>query len=226
MLLAIDTATRILALALHDGETLIGEQMWRTANRHNTLLAPSVQQMLDICDVSVDDLTAIAVTNGPGSYTGLRIGVAFAKGMAASNHLPLIGVNTLDMVAAGQPFRNTRTRLLAVIPAGRGRIIAGEYRVKKGRWEVADEAQIMTWDDLFVGREGSFYVAGEINDKGRETIAKAKEEDDISVTLIAPAQRARRAGFLAEEAWRRYDEGEPEDFIPVKLVPFYLKSEG
>jgi len=224
MLLAIDTATKILALALHDGKSLIGEQMWRTANRHNTLLAPSVQQMLDICDVSVKDLTAVAVTTGPGSYTGLRIGVAFAKGIAAANYLPLIGVNTLDTIAAGQPFQNTKTLLLTVIPAGRGRIIAGEYRVKKGRWEATDEAQIMTWDELFEEREGSFYVAGEVNEEGRKAIAKAKAED-ISVTLVAAAQRARRAGFLAEEAWRRYDEGEAEDFIPAKLVPFYLKSE-
>lgn len=224
MLLAIDTATKILGLALHDGKSLIGEQMWRTSNRHNTLLAPSVQQMLDICDVSVKDLSAIAVTTGPGSYTGLRIGVAFAKGMAAANFLPLIGVNTLDTIAAGQSFQNTKTYLLTVIPAGRGRIIAGEYRVKKGRWESVDEPQIMQWDELFNGRDASYYVAGEIDDEGRKAIAKAKA-DEISVTLLAAAQRERRAGFLAEEAWRRYDEGEPEDFLPAKLVPFYLKSE-
>src|SRR5690606_20526166 len=111
MLLAIDTATRSLSLALHDGDTVIAEQMWRTGNRHNALLAPAIQQMMDVCDVTMQDITAIAVTTGPGSYTGLRIGVAFAKGLAAVNNLPLIGVSTLDMLAAGQPFQNARYKL-------------------------------------------------------------------------------------------------------------------
>jgi tRNA threonylcarbamoyladenosine biosynthesis protein TsaB len=223
MLLAIDTATKILALALHDGDTLIAEQMWHTANRHNTLLASSVQQMMEICNVSMTELTAIAVTIGPGSYTGLRIGVAFAKGMASANHLPLIGVNTLDSIAVAQAFHNTRHQLLTVIPAGRGRIIAGEYQVKKGRWEALNEPTIMTWDELLEGREGSYYIAGEIDEKGREVIAAA-QANDMSVILLDAARRIRRAGFLAEEAWRRYHDGQAEDFFSAKLVPIYLKS--
>jgi tRNA threonylcarbamoyladenosine biosynthesis protein TsaB len=225
MLLAIDTATRILALALHDGEMLVGEQMWHTANRHNTLLAPSVQQMLDVCDVAMDDLTAIAVTMGPGSYTGLRIGVAFAKGIAAAKNLPLIGVSTLDMIAAGQVFQNTSHRLLTIIPAGRSRIIAGEYRAKKGRWEAIREAEISTWDELLAKCEGSYYVAGEVDEKGREALTVA-QENGLSVILVDAARRSRRAGFLAQEAWQRYHAGEAEDFSPAKLVPIYLKPAG
>lgn len=225
MLLAIDTATRILGLALHDGDSLIGEQMWRTANRHNTLLAPSIQKMMEVCDVALDELTMIAVTNGPGSYTGLRIGVAFAKGMAAVNHLPLIGVNTLDLIAVGQTFQNTRHRLLTVIPAGRSRIIAGEYHVKKGRWEAVGEPQNTIWDELLAEREGSYYVAGEVNEKGRKAIATA-QENEVSVILVDAARRTRRAGFLAQEALRHYEMGEPHDFFPAKLVPIYLKPPG
>ncbi|MEO1286376.1 MAG: tRNA (adenosine(37)-N6)-threonylcarbamoyltransferase complex dimerization subunit type 1 TsaB, partial [Chloroflexota bacterium] len=131
MLIAIDTATKYLGLALYDNQQLIAEQLWRTGNKHNLILAPSIQQMLDTCDVSPSDLTMVAVANGPGSYTGLRIGVALAKGLATVNQLPLIGISTLDIIAIGQHFSNTRHRLLAILPAGRGRIIAGEYRVKK-----------------------------------------------------------------------------------------------
>ena len=225
MLLAIDTATRSMSLALHDGKTLIAEQIWRTGNQHNTLLAPSVRQMMEVCDVSIDDLSAIAVTKGPGSYTGLRIGVAFAKGVAAVNRLPLIGISTLDMLAAGQPFQNTRYRLLAMLQAGRGRIIAGVYRVKKGRWEALEEPQLTTWEALLDDLEGSYYVTGEVNEKGHAAIKAAKAEG-LSLTLVAPAHRARRAGFLAQEAWRRYHAGEPDEFEPAKLVPVYMKSPG
>jgi len=225
MLLAIDTATRYMSLALHDGQTLIGEQTWRTANRHNALLAPSLAQMLDICDVKMDDLSVIAVTHGPGSYTGLRIGVSFAKGIAAVKQLPLIGISTLDMIAVGQPVQSTRYKLLVVIQAGRGRIIAAQYRVKKGRWSADNEAEITAWEDLLEGLDGSYYVSGEIDQKGRVAIEAARE-NEASLTIVDAAYRLRRGGFLAQEAWRRYENGSPEDFLPTKLVPIYMSSPG
>lgn len=224
MLLAIDTATQYMSLALHDGQTLIAEQLWRTGNKHNLLLATSIQTMLQACDVLPEALTAVAVSTGPGSYTGLRIGVALAKGIAAVRDLPLIGISSLDTLAAAQPFQNTRHNLIAVVQAGRGRIIVGMYRAKKGRWMPESAPRITTWDELLAGLDGSFYVSGEVDETGRTALEEAKSRD-ISVTLVSAAHRARRAGFLAQEAWRRLNEGRPEDFKAAKLLPVYLKSE-
>lgn len=225
MLLAIDTATRYLGLALHNGRELIAEQTWRTGNKHNTLLASSVKTLLDVCDVSPDDLTALAVAVGPGSYTGLRIGVSLAKGMAAANDLPLIGVSTLDTLAAGCPFENTRYRLLAIVQAGRGRIISEEYRVRKGRWTSTADPVLTNWGELLAEREGSYYLTGEMNEQGREAIEAARS-DELSLTLIQAPYRIRRPGVLAQEALRRYDAGEPADFHPAKCLPFYLQAPG
>lgn len=221
MLLAIDTATRSLGLALHDGESLIAEQNWRIGNQHNRLLAPSIQNLLEVCEVSIDSLTAIAVAAGPGSYTGLRIGVALAKGMAGAKNLPLIGVNTLDIIAAGQSFQNAKHRLLCVLPAGRGRIIVGEYKVKKGHWEADTKPIISKWEDVLPQLEGAYYIAGEIEADGLAAIHAAKDAG-ASLILIEAAQRLRRAGVLAEEAWRRYHAGTIEDFLAAKLVPAYI----
>ncbi|MEO0595618.1 MAG: tRNA (adenosine(37)-N6)-threonylcarbamoyltransferase complex dimerization subunit type 1 TsaB [Chloroflexota bacterium] len=226
MLLAIDTATKMLGLALHAGDTLIAEKMWRTGNKHNMILAPTIEHMLTICDVDKSDLTMIAVANGPGSYAGLRIGVALAKGMAAVKNLPLIGVSTLDIIAAGQTFTNTRHQLICVVQAGRKRIIAGVYQVKKGRWEAVETPEITTWADLLASLEGSYYVAGEVDPAGREAIAMTEDNEELSVSLVEAARRARRTGFLAQEAWRRYHAGEPSDFLPAKLTPVYLNSPG
>lgn len=225
MLLAIDTATRFLSLALHDGHELIAEQIWRTGNKHNSLLAASVQELLDVCDLSPSSLTALAVSTGPGSYTGLRIGVSLAKGMAAANDLPLIGVSTLDTLAAGSPFENTRYRLLTIVQAGRGRIISGEYRVRKGRWEADAEPILGTWEELLAEREGSYYITGEVNEKGRAAIDEARS-DELLLTLVQPTYRIRRPGVLAQEALRRYETGEPQDFHPAKCVPYYLQAPG
>ncbi len=225
MLLAIDTATRYLSLALHDGQDLIAEQIWRTGNKHNNLLASAVQELLEVCDVSPTSLTALAVSVGPGSYTGLRIGVSLAKGMAAAHDLPLIGISTLDTLAAGSPFENTRYRLLTIVQAGRGRIISGEYRVRKGRWEADAKPQLTTWATLLQEREGSYYITGEINEEGREAIVDARGED-LSLTIVQPPYRIRRPGVLAQEALRRYEQGDPLDFHPAKCVPFYLQAPG
>lgn len=225
MLLAVDTATRTMSIALHDGQALLAEQTWRTGSHHNQLLAPAVQAMAETCGITMQDLTATAVSTGPGSYTGLRIGVALAKGIATTGELPLVGVSSLDILAAGQPFHSTRYRLLAVLQAGRGRIIAGQYRARKGRWEADDEPQITTWKTLLGTLEGSFYVTGEVEADGRAAIAAA-EPSRLSLTLVPPAYRLRRAGFLADEAWRRLNAGAPDDFDPALVLPVYLKSPG
>lgn len=227
MLLAIDTATRLLGLALHDGDNLIAEQTWQTKNRHNTLLAPSINHLFDVCDVSRDDLMAVAVSVGPGSYTGLRIGIALAKGIAATRNLPLVGVSTLDMLAVGQPFQNTRYGLLAVVPAGRGRIIAAEYRAKKGRWEATSDPVRDTWAAILTELEGSYYITGEIDAQGREAIEEARG-GELSLTLVDAANRLRRTGFLAQEAWRLLQNSDDpdSDFAAAKLLPFYMSDEG
>lgn len=225
MLLAIDTATQFLSLALHDQHTLVAEQTWRTGNRHNTLLAISVKTLLELCEVTPEMLTAVAVSIGPGTYTGLRIGVAMAKGIAQVRKLPLVGISTLDTMAAAQPFHNTKHSLLAVVQAGRSRVIVGHYRVKKGRWMADEEPIITTWEKLLAELpDGSYYVTGEIDDDGRQRIA-AHDRDASPLTLVSAAHRARRAGFLAQEAWRLLDGHDPADFDAGKVHPVYLKSE-
>lgn len=223
MLLAIDTATRYLSVALHDGNALLGEQTLYTANRHNTLLATSIQQMLEVAEVPIHSLTHLAVATGPGSYTGLRIGIALAKGMAAARGLPLIGVTTLDILAAAQVFQNTRSKLLAVVQAGRGRVIAAEYRVKKGRWQAENDPFSTHWDDLLADLDGSFIVTGEVDQRGRDAIDTAHEKG-ASITLAPPVERLRRAGYLAQEAWRRFEAGSPEDFDAARVLPVYVNS--
>jgi hypothetical protein len=71
--------------------------------------------------------------------------------------------------------------------------------------------------------EGSYYITGEVDDDGRTAIETAKEQA-ASLTLVDAANRARRAGFLAQEAWRRYHAGEEGDFLPAKVVPMYMNE--
>src|SRR5690349_5628742 len=117
MLLAIDTATKQISLALHDGQTVAAETTWLSDNFHSTELAPQVALLLRRAGRDAAGLSGIAVAIGPGSYTGLRIGLGFAKGLALAQNLPLVGVPTLDGLMRAQPPHAGPA--LALLQAGR-----------------------------------------------------------------------------------------------------------
>lgn len=221
MLLAIDTATRIMSLALHDGHTLLAEETWHTANNHTAELAPAIRGLLARCEVTLDDVTALAVSIGPGSFTGLRIGVALAKGLALARKLPLVGVSTLDTLAAAQP-QYPRHALITVVEAGRGRIIAATYRWGKGEWVNRGEPRLMDWETLLANIDGPAYVTGDIDAEGQAAL-KTAEEGENPVRVSSPALRLRRAGFLAEMALARLAAG-GESFDPAQVTPLYVKT--
>src|SRR3989304_1070546 len=103
MLLALDTAADTIGLGLTDGARILAEEVW-LARRHATVeLAPETARLLRRAGVQEDQLLGIAVTIGPGSYTGLRIGLAFCKGLAFGRGLKVVPVPTLEVWAFGQP---------------------------------------------------------------------------------------------------------------------------
>ncbi|MBL8163898.1 MAG: tRNA (adenosine(37)-N6)-threonylcarbamoyltransferase complex dimerization subunit type 1 TsaB [Anaerolineae bacterium] len=222
MLLAIDTATQVMSLALHDGRSLLAEQTWHTANNHTLELTQGIHQMLARCGVDIAQVTALGVSVGPGSYSGLRVGVATAKGIAAVRGLPVIGVSALDTLAAAQPHV-TQSSLIAVVQAGRERIVVGRYQWRKGRWGARGTMQLMDWETLIASVDGAVHVTGEVNEGGYEAL-RAAQERGVPITLTPAVYRLRRAGFLAEEAWTRYHAA-PSGFPADRLVPIYIKTQ-
>jgi tRNA threonylcarbamoyladenosine biosynthesis protein TsaB len=223
MLLAIDTATRGISLALHDGSRVIAEASWETANHHTVELAPAVDAMLAQAKLKTNDLSAVAVALGPGSFTGLRIGLAMAKGLATSLNIPMLGIPTLEILAASQPCFDGD--LIAVLQAGRGRICAQRFSFQRGAWVAQDEPAILPWETLIEGiADGqSVLVSGEINVMGTQHLASAVESGKRIVTAPV-AERLRRAGYLADRAWARLRANDVDD--PFTLVPIYLHQPG
>lgn len=230
MLLALDTATRSISLALHDGQRLLAEHSWHSDNNHTTQLAPAVAQLFAQVTPGMDALSAVAVSVGPGSYTGLRIGIALAKGIASAHKLPLIGRTTLDTLAAAAPYQAS-AGLIAVVNAGRGRIIAQTYRWSSGGelgvWAGRGQAAIMTWDALLQSIDAPALITGEVDAAAEQRITQAADEG-TPVQLAPAAFRLRRAGFLAQAAWAQLHASDDPDtaFDPARLSPIYLKSDG
>lgn len=221
-LLAIDTATQFISLALHDGRQLLAEQTWYSENQHSVELAPAIRAMLHRAKLSAMDLTALAVSVGPGSYTGLRIGVALAKGMAGAHGLPLVGISAFDILAVGQP--QTTGALLLVMNAGRKRITVARYGWRKDGWKPRGEAENTDWQTLIDNISGGVTISGEISAEGSEAIAAAQAQG-VPITLTKPVLRLRRAGFLAEEAWERLRASAGRNaFHAADVSPLYVQT--
>jgi tRNA threonylcarbamoyladenosine biosynthesis protein TsaB len=146
MLLAIDTSTARMGLALYDGVSVPGEFIWRSDLHHTQELAPALAELLRRVDIKMKAVTALGVALGPGSFTSLRVGLAFVKGLVLARHIPVIGIPTLDIVAAAVPL-STR-RLAAVVQAGRGRLAVGWYDAGEYEWQAEGPATVMTADEL------------------------------------------------------------------------------
>jgi tRNA threonylcarbamoyladenosine biosynthesis protein TsaB len=210
MLLAIDTATRQLSLALHTGESLAAEASWHTANYHTMELAPQVALMLRRAGVKPEQLKGIAVALGPGSYTSLRVGLGFAKGLALAHDVPIIGVSSFDIVM--RPVPPQERLVLAVVPAGRGRLSVAGYRWSGRHWQPDGEPRILNWDEMTASILEPAYICGEVQEPENARLPGLAE-------LASPALRLRRAGFLAEIGWERLRRHRVDDLS--KLAPIY-----
>jgi len=219
MILAIDTATDWVGLALHDGATVLAEFGWRSRRTQTVELAPAVAQLWSRTGVAPSDLNAVAVAIGPGSYTGLRVGLALAKGIALAQKLPLVGVPTLDIVAAA--VCRLETDLVVVAAAGRTRLWAGQYQwaAKRG-WERIGEPMLTTWEELTARLQLPVAYAGEIDATADKLLRRANR----AALIAPPAESVRRAAMLAEIGWQRWKRKQTD--AAESLAPLYLREPG
>lgn len=215
MLIAIDTATTYASLALHDGFRVLAEYTWTAPRRHTVELPPRLATTMNQLNVQTERLSGVTVTRGPGSFTGLRVGMSIAKGLALSRNIPIIGVPTLDVLveALGQDARP----LCAVLQAGRQRICTAIYRWRDGEWRMRQPPRLTTWQKLAEQIASPTLFCGEVDPAGAAVL---NDLGDAAVLLPAAA-RLRRAGRLAEIGWRRLKRGETDD--PASLAPIYLQ---
>lgn len=214
MLLAVDTSTQWIGLALYDGAQVQGEMSWQTRNHHTVELAPAVDRLLKQCGAAPDQLECLGVALGPGSFTSLRIGLALVKGMALSLHIPVVGIPTLNALAASVPEQNLP--LAAVLQAGRSRLAVVWYAVEKNHWVSQGEPQVTNAEELAEKIEQPTLVYGELNAAERQVLAHKRK-----LALVgSPAACIRRPSYLAELAWQRWKADKTDEVIG--LAPIYL----
>jgi tRNA threonylcarbamoyladenosine biosynthesis protein TsaB len=214
MILAIDTATRSASLAVHDGHTVRAEFTWDTSDHHTVELMPRIVEMLAQINVSIDQISGLGVAIGPGSFTGVRVGVAAAKGLAMARHIPIVGVRSTDVLAYA--VRWCQPPLVVVVRAGRGRWIAARY-LKEDEWQPAGDFTLTTADVIGADWDETTTLCGELSESEQGTVQQRLGD---RVQLLPPAFSLRRAGFLAEIAWQRIQANRVDD--PATIQPIYL----
>jgi tRNA threonylcarbamoyladenosine biosynthesis protein TsaB len=215
VILAIDTATQNASVALYDSRQVWAERVWNSDRNHTIELMPAVAAMLSGLRLTPRELRGVAVAMGPGSFTGMRIGLSVAKGLAISLGIPVVGVPTLDIM--GQPFSDQRVPVCAIVHAGRGRFCAATYKRVRGVWSRQGEFRLVTPAALPDGIGDPTIFCGELDDEAREALRTALGEKAI---FVSPARNVRRAAFLAELAWDRLAAGAGDDV--AALSPIYL----
>ena len=131
MILAFETSAKAAGVALMDGDILLGESYQNTGLTHSQTLLSMAENLIANCGKTPDQITAVAVAAGPGSFTGVRIGVAAAKGFAWGREIPCYGVSTLEAMARGLGIYNGL--VLCTMDARRDQTYTALFRFSDGK---------------------------------------------------------------------------------------------
>ena len=148
-----------------------GGGVWVSNANHTVELLPTIARLMERNGTQPRDLWGLAVTQGPGSFTGVRIGMSLVKGLALALDIPLAAVPTLDVTAYGQSSRHLPVR--AVIQAGRGRLCWADYRWSHRKWSQQGDIALGRLEDLVAEVQERTLFCGELYEKEVKYIQEA-----------------------------------------------------
>ena len=211
MILGIDSSAVTAGCALVEGEKIVAEQFLNTRHTHSETLLPMISAMLKSADVTLSDVDRIAVSAGPGSFTGLRIGISCVKGLCDAAHKPCVSVSTLEAIAYN--FLHIDGIVCACMDSRCKQVYNALFRSENGVITRLCEDRAIAAADLSAELEkldGKVILAGD----GAELMHEFTEE---KYTLAPPALRFQRGSgvcFAAQNA---------DDIAPAALMPSYLR---
>ena len=217
MELAIDTSTATAGAALSHRGVLVAETTWRAGYNHTTQLYPVLEALLRLGGVTMEQVTGVIVAQGPGTFSGLRVGVSAAKGIALSRGIPLAAVSTLAVEA--YPHMSSQSLIRPVLDAGRGELVVGAFRVQEGELVEVVPPSIVSLEQLCASIRGPTLFCGEYLPAIASDLARGLGPP---AAMAPPAALVRRPAYLAALGWQRLVRGQTEDI--ATLEPVYLRG--
>jgi tRNA threonylcarbamoyladenosine biosynthesis protein TsaB len=216
-LLTIQTATPAGSVALTDGEHLLGELLLDVRRPHGSWLMAAVAQLLRAAGMTVADLDGFGVTLGPGSFTGLRVGLATIKGLAMSTGKPIAGVSTLQALAMQAP--HAALPLCALLDARKQEVYAGHYLWQGGWPQPTGAEQVLPPELLLAGIAESTLFVGDGSTVYRTLIARQLGPRAHFLPNVYAPPRAAHAALLA---LRAFLAGATQP--PAAVNPVYIRA--
>lgn len=221
-LLALDSTENTAAVAITDGETLIAQTVINAGRSHSELLLPAIQSIMNASRLSYSDIDAFVCSSGPGSFTGVRIGVATAKGLAFGRELPCAGVSSLEALATNLLDRDAY--ICAAMDARRNQLYYAIFKTEGGKLT-------RLCPDTADGADKAASAARElgINDiicvgDGAEIAASAMKDAEIRTSFPTATLLRQNAYGTAICGLNAYREGKAVD--ETELLPIYLRDFG
>jgi tRNA threonylcarbamoyladenosine biosynthesis protein TsaB len=215
-ILSIDTSTNVCSVALHHNHSLIASSEVLVERSHSKIITSLIEKILKACDLDYAHLNAIAVSKGPGSYTGLRIGVSSAKGLCYGLNIPLIGINTLEAMAFEvNRYNLSGTLVCPMIDARRMEVYCALFD-SNNNLKQATQAKILdesSFADILKKEKIIFFGDGSLKAKP----LFSKSSNALFVEDVFPS--AKNIGYLASTSFVSQNF---EDVIYFE--PFYLKD--
>lgn len=220
IILSVDSATPVAGVAVIDQNKILAEKFLNTGNTHSEQLLPLIAQTLAELKFTLKDIDGIAVSIGPGSFTGLRIGLATAKGLAQVSGLKLVAIPTLDALA--QNLVGTRGYICPILNARKGEVYTALYETKDGEINRITEYQAIKPQILceqIKGLENKITFLGDGVFEYKELLISqlGGQARWPSINNLLP-----RASSLAILGLKKLQQGKTEDIFA--LLPFYLRK--
>lgn len=218
--LAIDTATLASGVALLSEEQVLAEFVLQTARTHSQRLLPSIDFILQEAGIRPSQLDAVVVSAGPGSFTGLRIGMSTAKGFAHALGIPIIGVNTLDFWAENYPCFSGS--VVPILDARKGEVYTATYRWVDGEMERVTAPRAMALSALIkelLPSSGPIAFVGDAVQPYRHQLVDGLGDRAV---VSLPTDRMPRPSRLAYLGLKRLQKGAVDELFT--LVPQYLRQ--
>ncbi|MFA5527321.1 MAG: tRNA (adenosine(37)-N6)-threonylcarbamoyltransferase complex dimerization subunit type 1 TsaB [Peptostreptococcales bacterium] len=222
IILGIETTSSAVSVALLDSEKLMGEYIVNTKLSHLEKLMPMIHSLLEKCEIQFDEVQGIAISEGPGSFTGIRIGFSAAKALAQVKNIPMVGVPTLKALAYN--YRDGEGIIVPILDARRNQVYGGAYRWEDGKLmecvtgkamaidELIEEIQLKTTHEkiIFLGdgvKPYSEYILKHLGSRAR---------------FASPFNCTQRASSIAQLGYEMMQEGKTQDYKNIK--PNYMRK--